>query len=125
MKRMTTEDKLLPQDDIDTLFGEGGLEGGYCYRNEVETVARRSNKNTIVRFSSVTDDQVNETMSLLLSRALFKRDDNIKVIWNAGGTIPMGGGFSINIQDMDFESLGVLKKSHLVVKQKSIAKQYA
>ena len=125
MKRMTTEDKLLPQDDIDTLFGEGGLEGGYCYSKEVETVARRSNKNTIVRFSSVTDDEVNETMSLLLSRALFKRDDNIKVIWNAGGTIPMGGGFSINIQDMDFESLGVLKKSHLVVKQKSIAKQYA
>lgn len=33
----------------------------------------------------------------------------------------MAAGSSMNIQDMDFESIGVLKESHLVVKQKSLS----
>ena len=120
MQGMTTDDKLLAQDDIDALLGEAGLEGGYDSKKEVEAAPKRSANKSIVKYSNVTDDEVHETMSVLLAKALLERDHDVKVIWNAGGTIPMGAGFSMNIQNMEFESLGVLKENHLVVKQKSI-----
>ena len=117
---MTTEDKLLAQDDIDVLLGEAGVEGDYDSKKENDVQQKRSVRNSIVKFSDVTDSEVHETISLLLTKALLERDDDVKVIWNAGGTIPMAAGFHINIQNMEFESLGVLKDNHLVVKQKSI-----
>ena len=117
---MTTDDKLLAQDDIDALLGEAGLEGSYDSVQEDKTASKRPVNTSIVKFSSVSDDEVHETISVLLSKALLERDDDVKVIWNAGGTIPMATGFSMNIQNMEFESLGVLKEHHLVVKQKSI-----
>ena len=120
MKGMTTDDKLLAQDDIDALLGEAGLEGGYDSGKKVEVQPKQSDNKSIIRFSKVTDDEVHETMSLLLAKALLERDDGVKVIWNAIGTIPMATGFSMNIQEMEFESLGVLKEHHLVVKQKNI-----
>ncbi|MBN2418306.1 MAG: hypothetical protein JXL81_02895 [Deltaproteobacteria bacterium] len=116
---MTTEDKLLAQDDIDALLGEAGIEGDYDSKKEIDA-PKRSLKSSIVKFSNVTDDEVHETISLLLAKALLERDDDVKVIWNAGGTIPMGAGLCMNIQNMEFESLGVLKDNHLVVKQKCI-----
>ena len=120
MEGMTTDDKLLAQDDIDALLGEAGLDGGYDSNNEVKTLPKGSEKKSIVRFTNVTDDEAYETMSLLLAKALLERDDEVKVIWNALGTIPMATGFSMRIQDAEFESLGVLKENHLVVKQKHI-----
>ena len=125
MEGMTTEDKLLAQNDIDTLLGEAGFECGYITKNEFDTVPKRSTKNSIVKFSNVTDDEVYETMYVLLTRALLERDDHVKIIWNAGGTIPMAIGVIMNIQDIEFESLGVFKKNHLVVKQKGIEQQHA
>ena len=117
---MTTDDKLLAQDDIDALLGEAGLEGGYDTKKEVAAAPKRQINNSIIKNTNVTDDEVHETMSVLLAKALLERDDDVKVIWNAGGTIPMAAGFSMNIQNMEFESLGVLKENHLVVKQKCI-----
>ncbi len=123
MEGMTTDDKLLAQDDIDALLGEAGLEGGYDTDepdNNIKPVPRKNESNSVVRFSNVSDDDVHETMAMLYAKALLERDEDVKVIWNATGTIPMATGFSMNIQEMEFESLGVLKDSHLVVKQKNI-----
>ena len=120
MEVMTTEDKLLAQDDIDALLGEAGLEGGYNSDRQAEPAPKEPENKSIIRFTNVTDDEVHETMSLLLAKALLERDDDVKVIWNAIGTMPMATGFNIHIQDMEFESLGVLKENHLVVKQKLI-----
>ena len=117
---MKTEGKLLAQDDIDVLLGEAGIEGDYDSKKGIEIQQNRPIINSIVKFSNVTDDEVHETFALLLSKALLERDDNVKVIWNAGGTIPMAAGFHMNIQNMEFESLGALKDNHLMVKQKSI-----
>ena len=117
---MTTDDKLLAQDDIDALLGEAGLEGGYDSEKEVEAKPKRPAKDSILKYSNVSDDEAHQTMSVLFAKALLERDNDVKVIWNAGGTIPMATGFSMNIQNMEFESLGVLKENHLVVKQKSI-----
>ncbi len=120
MQGMTTEDKLLAQDDIDALLGEAGLEGGYNSGRQAEPEPKAPENKSGIRYSNVTDDEAHETMSLLFAKALLERDDDVKVIWNAIGTMPMATGFNVRIQDMEFESLGVLKENHLVVKQKFI-----
>ena len=117
MEGMTTEDKLLAQDDIDALLGEAGLEGGYSEKKEAPPKVKAPAEKPVIRFSSVTDDEVRDTMSILLSKALLERDDDVKIIWNAAGTIPMATGFNMRIQDTEFMSLGTLKENHLVVKQ--------
>ena len=117
--------KLLAQDDIDALLGEAGLEGGYDSKTENEAPSKRSDNNSIVTHSNVTDGEVHEVISSLLAKAVLKRDDNVKVIWNAVGTIPMTTGSCLNIKNIEFESLKVLKNNHLVVRQKSVESQVA
>ena len=124
MEGMTTEDRLLAQDDIDALLGEAGIEGRYETKEEPQrSQAGTPQKPPSVRFSRVSDDDVRLTMSVLRNKAFLEREEDVKVIWNASGTIPMASGFSINIQDRDYVSLGVLHENHLVVKDMGSGQQ--
>ena len=116
---MTTDDRLLAQDDIDALLGEAGVEGNYDAINDDASKRKLKihEEKSIIRFTRISDDEVLETMSILQSKAFLARDDDVKVIWNANGTIPMASGFSMNIQEIEYVSLGVLRENHLVVKQ--------
>jgi len=117
MEGMTTEDRLLAQDDIDALLGEAGIEGRYETKEELQKSQPNVPKKTpSIRFTRISDDDVRVTISILRNKAFLEREDDVKVIWNASGTIPMASGFSINIQDRDYVSLGVLHENHLVVK---------
>jgi hypothetical protein len=117
MEGMTTEDRLLAQDDIDALLGEAGIEGKYETKEELQKSQVNVPKKTpSVRFTRISDDDVRFTISMLRNKAFLEREDDVKVIWNASGTIPMASGFSINIQDRDYVSLGILHENHLVVK---------
>lgn len=118
MQGMTTGDKLLAQDDIDALLGQAGLEGDYDSGKKTELTPKAPVNKSAVRFSNVTEDEVHDTISILLSKALLDRGEDLKIIWNAMGTIPMATGFNMVIEDIEYESLGVLKENHLVVKQK-------
>jgi hypothetical protein len=115
MEGMTTEDKLLAQDDIDALLGEAGIEGNYETK---ETTPRphHSTATPSVRFGKISNDDVMLTISLLRNKAFLERGDDVKVIWNASGTIPLASGFNLNIQEMEYVSLGVLHENHLVVR---------
>lgn len=117
MEGMTTDDKLLAQDDIDALLGEAGIEGNYETKGpqEVTRQAPRQKAQSI-RFIKRSDDDVRFTMSVLRNKAFLEREDNVKVIWNASGTIPMASGFNINIQEREYVTLGILHENHLVVK---------
>lgn len=119
MEGMTTDDRLLGQDDIDALLGEAGIEGDYegIEPGKKQSVKPHAEKPAI-RNSRITDEEVFATMSLLRNKAWLERGDDIKVIWNASGTIPMATGFIMSIQDQGYISLGVLRDNHLVVKQK-------
>jgi hypothetical protein len=117
MDGMTTDDRLLAQDDIDALLGEAGIEGKYETKEEPQkSPGNAPKKKPSVRFTRVSEEDVRFTMSILRNKAFLEREDDVKVIWNASGTIPMASGFSINIQDRDYVSLGVLHENHLVVK---------
>ena len=120
MEGMTTEDRLLAQNDIDALLGEAGIEGNYETKGPLEKVSHDTNKKNYpsLRFVRRSEDDVRETMSILRNKAILEREDDIKVIWNALGTVPMASGFNINIQDREYVSLGVLHENHLVVKDK-------
>ena len=119
MEAMTTDDKLLAQDDIDALLGEAGIEGNY-ETDETSTIKtpQEPKERPVIRFAKRSEDEVKSMIYFLRNKALLEREDNIKVIWNAAGTIPMASGFNINIQDMEYVSLGVLRENHLVVKDK-------
>ena len=115
MEGMTTDSKLLAQDDIDALLGEAGLEGGY-EAEESEKETKPGKKSSPVKFSSTTDNEVREILTSLFNKAFLEREDDIKVIWNASGVIPMASGFDVKIQGIDYVSLGVIHDKHLVVK---------
>ena len=113
---MTTDAKLLAQDDIDTLLGEAGLEGSYDEERKKKQAPAPGKKASSVRFTKKTDLDVKGTMEQLYSRALLERDEDVKVIWNAAGTIPMLTGSNMKIHDSDYVTLGTLYENHLVVK---------
>lgn len=119
MQGMTTNDKLLAQDDIDALLGEAGVEGSY--ESEIQdkkVLPQAPKKNAVIRFAKKSDGEVKDLLPLLQNRALLERDEDVKVIWNAQGTIPMVSGSILKIQDIDYVCLGVLHDNHLVVKCK-------
>lgn len=116
MEGMTTEDKLLGQDDIDALLGEAGIEGNYETKDSDKGLKASHEKSPSIRHGKATNDEARMTISILRNRAYLERGDDVKVIWNASGTIPMASGFNINIQEMEYVSLGVLHENHLVVR---------
>jgi len=122
MEGMTTDDKLLAQDDIDALLGEAGIEGNYETKGHQESPRQAPRqKAQSIRFIKRSDDDVRFTMSVLRNKAFLEREDNVKVIWNASGTIPMASGFNINIQEREYVTLGILHENHLVVKDIGVA----
>ena len=117
MEGMTTNDKLLAQDDIDALLGEAGIEGSYDSEEpEKQNLPTALKKKPVIRFAKRSDDEVKFAFSLLQSKAFLEREDDVKVIWNAQGNIPMVSGLNMKIQDIEYVTLGTLHDSHLVVK---------
>jgi hypothetical protein len=124
MDPITTDDKLLAQDDIDALLGEAGIEGNYETTSETpKTRLPAPGRTSSLRFVKGSDDDAKIALSILRNRAFLAREEDVKVIWNALGTIPMASGFNINIQDREYISLGVLHENHLVVKDKGMTQQ--
>lgn len=118
MEGMITDDRLLAQNDIDALLGEAGIEGDYETNGLSEKVLHdtyRKNPPSL-RFIRRTENDAKIALSFLRSKAFLEREDDVKVIWNALGTVPMASGFNINIQDREYVSLGILHENHLVVK---------
>jgi hypothetical protein len=117
MEGMTTEDKLLGQDDIDALLGEAGIEGSYEAKGSQEKPHNDPyGKTSYLKREKRSDDDARFTISFLRNKAFLVRENDVKVIWNASGTISMATGFNITIQDREYISLGILHENHLVVK---------
>ncbi|MBN1850525.1 MAG: hypothetical protein JW932_18295 [Deltaproteobacteria bacterium] len=119
MKNMTTDGKLLAQDDIDALLGEAGIEGNYESETKTKEVDRGLDKKSKVRFSKRTNGEIQATMNQLYHLAFLEREEDVQVIWNALGTVPLASGLGMKIQGVEYISLGVLRERHLVVKHKS------
>jgi len=116
---MTTDGKLLGQDDIDALLGEAGIEGDYEEEPQIKETPAPPKKRSAVMFAKKTDLDVKDTMGILYSRAVLERESDVKVIWNASGTIPMLTGYNMKIHETEYVSLGTLHENHLVVKNNS------
>ena len=115
MESMTTDDKLLAQDDIDALLGEAGLEGSYESEKN-ETLPVKKEKNTPIKFVKKSYSEARESLEILFKQTFLERKDDVNVIWNAFGNIPMATGLQVNIQGKEYVSLGILHEKHLVVK---------
>lgn len=118
MKNMTTNGKLLAQDDIDTLLGEAGVEGNYDSEALKAKPARSSAKKSKVRFTKRTKQDITDILGILHDMAFLEREEDVHIIWNAAGKIPLTTGLDMKIQGIEYVSLGVLRENHLVVKYK-------
>ena len=107
---MADDSQILAQDDIDALFAQEG---------ELEDT-EDSFEKPLTSFENKSETDVVEDAAALSSQlyhmAALKRDKNVKVIWNALGSLPMNSGFSMNIEGISYTSLGVLHDKHLVVR---------
>ncbi|MBN2061591.1 MAG: hypothetical protein JW882_14360 [Deltaproteobacteria bacterium] len=115
MDIMTTDKKLLKQDDIDLLLNEAGLDGGYKPEKTAKPPLRVKNHSP-VSFTNMKLSDSREALEILFKNTSLERDDNIKVIWNASGNISMATGMELNIQGTGYVTLGIFHKNHLMVK---------
>ena len=118
MEIMTTDKKLLAQDDIDALLGEAGLEGSYKSEKTDKEKANLPAKNeSPIRFNQISLAEARKTLENLFKKTFLERDDEVRVIWNAFGSIPMVKGQKVNIQGIEYISVGTLYENHLFVKK--------
>ncbi len=110
------DEQLLAQDDIDALLGEAGLDGGYDENKKEDLPPPLPEKQSSIKYAKISDKAVQDILYILHTKAYLEREDDVRIIWNASGTISMSAGMSMKIQDTDYTSLGVLFKSHLVVR---------
>ena len=107
---MAEDGQVLAQDDIDALFAQDG---------ELQET-EESFEKPLRAFEKKPKMDVVEDAAVLSSRlyhmAVLKRDENVKVIWNASRTLSMNSGFSMKIEGIAYTSLGVLHDKHLVVR---------
>ena len=70
-----------------------------------------------IRFSQKSLAEASETLESLFKKTFLERDDELKVIWNALGSIPTVMEQKMNIQGIEYVSVGILHENHLVVKK--------
>lgn len=145
MDGMTTQDQLLGQDDIDALLAGASLEespepaGGESGKEEGDTadgllgqddidallaqVGRpeedkpgEPDDRNLPASEKASDEYVRSLSVQIYNRSLLLREPGVQVIWNALNTLPMNTGLNLNIQGMEYRTLGILHTKHLVVK---------
>ena len=101
---------LLGQDDIDALLSQVGDEKEEEEPDDPDPIARLGGPE------KVSDEYVRSVSVQIYNRSLLLREPGVQVIWNALNTLPMNSGMNLNIQGMEYKTLGVLHTKHLVVK---------
>ena len=107
---MAMSNNILAQDEIDALLGGTDQKPESQLAEPVLDV-----KTTFSNPTKVTQEDVRNLLQELHNRAVFERDDGVRIIWNAQGVYPMTSGFQMQIEGVRYVSLGVLQDTHLVV----------
>ena len=115
---MSADGQLLAQDDIDSLLNEAGVGGGNEPEESTEPEPEKKPPPTIEPIQR-TEEDVENTMAQIYDRAILKREEGVRIIWNALGILPMIPGIDVEIEGKDFLSLGVLQGKHLIVSSKN------
>lgn len=109
-KEEDTTNDLLGQDDIDALLSQVGDDNEEDELDEPDPIERLQGP------AKVSDEYVRSLSVQIYNRSLLLREQGVQVIWNALDTLPMNTGMNLNIQGMEYKTLGVLHAKHLVVK---------
>lgn len=112
MEGMTTNEKLLSQDDVDAILTQSGLEGGYDQNDEKDSQPK---EKKIIATKQRSQDEIKALSYQLYNKAFLEREEGVSVIWNAAEVMPMEAGLNVKIQGRDYLTLGVLNEKHLIV----------
>ena len=108
-----TSSDFLGQDDIDALFSHADKG-----EEPDESLPEKHVLDTLDKSKRKSDEEVRAMSVQLYNRGYLTREKDVKVIWNASGTLPMNSGIVITIQGTEYISLGILHEKHLVVRYK-------
>jgi hypothetical protein len=116
MEGETPGAKSPEKDDMDALEVQPETEGG----NEAVLSAEEQSESgalleRAVRKSLLSDGQVRALSGDLYSKAIFKREDGARIIWNAFGNLSLSPGLHMKIEGKDYETQGVIQDKHLVM----------
>jgi hypothetical protein len=104
------------KDDMDALEVQSEPEGG---DEEVPTQEEHGESaaamQTAVGRSHLSDRAVQALLGDLYSKAIFKREDGVHIIWNASGTLSLSPGLHMKIEGKDYETRGIIQDKHLVM----------
>ena len=105
-----TTNGLLGQDDIDALLSQVADDKEDADFDDPDPIANLQGP------AKVSDEYVRSLSVKIYNRSLLLREQGVQVIWNALNTLPMNTGMNLNIQGMEYKTLGTLHSKHLVVK---------
>ena len=100
---------MLGQDDIDALLSQFDSDGDDDL-GETEPGVRLQGAERI------SDEYIRSLSVQIFNHSFLSREPGVQVIWNALNTLPMNTGLNLNIQGMEYKTLGTLHTKHLVVK---------
>jgi len=106
-----TTNGLLGQDDIDALLSQVGDD-----KEKDDEIDEPDPIGRLLGPEKVSDEYVRSLSVQIYNRSLLLREPGVQVIWNALDTLPMNTGMNLNIQGMEYRTLGILHAKHLVVK---------
>ncbi len=109
---MTTNAKLLSQDDVDAILTQSGLEGNCLPDDDKPSSAPEKKPVTAKRRSHA---EARALSYKLYNKAILEREKDVSVIWNAAQIMPMESGLNLKIQGRDYITLGILNERHLIV----------
>jgi len=116
MEGETAEGKSPGKDDMDALEvqsePEGGDEAVLPTEEQGESWAA---SETAVGRSLLSDSEVRALSGDLYSKSIFKREDGVRIIWNAFGILSLSPGLRMKIEGKDYETQGVIQDKHLVM----------
>ena len=110
---MTTNAKLLSQDDVDAILTQSGLEGSYDQNDEENPHPEKEKKSVPTQKRSRAEAKA--ISYHLYNKAFLEREEGVSVIWNAAAVMPMEAGLNVKILGKDYLTLGVLNQRHLIV----------
>jgi hypothetical protein len=111
---MSTNDKLMGQDGSDELLGEAGLEGNDTPESPVEKTTP-SSKPLANKMEHVFREDVSGLMECLFKKSCLKREEGIRIIWNASCAFLMKSGITLKLEGREYISLDVLQENHLII----------
>jgi hypothetical protein len=116
MERETVQEENPGQVEMNTQVEQAEPEEGHEeIFSQGEQSASESALERTTEKTSLSESEVRALSGELYRKAVFDRDENVRVIWNASGILSMSPGLHMTIEGRDYRVLDIIHNKHLVM----------